>query len=107
VGFDIDAPGPEGHFGLAMMRERAQVAGGTYSVESVRGRGDDDFRAGARLLAARGRRGRRGLFSTAGGSVALYDADARCLPWYATQGGAGSTRLAPRMTPTISKSKPA
>ena len=39
VGFDIDAPGPEGHFGLAMMRERAQVAGGTYSVESARGRG--------------------------------------------------------------------
>jgi signal transduction histidine kinase len=39
VGFDTDAPGPEGHFGLAMMRERAQVAGGTYSVNSVRGEG--------------------------------------------------------------------
>ena len=39
VGFDTDAPGPEGHFGLAMMRERAQVAGGTYSVQSARGRG--------------------------------------------------------------------
>jgi signal transduction histidine kinase len=39
VGFDTDAPGPEGHFGLAMMRERAQVAGGTYSVNSARGEG--------------------------------------------------------------------
>jgi signal transduction histidine kinase len=39
VGFDTDGPGPEGHFGLAMMRERAQVAGGTYSIESARGRG--------------------------------------------------------------------
>jgi signal transduction histidine kinase len=33
-GFDITAPGPEGHFGMAMMRERAQVGGGTCEVES-------------------------------------------------------------------------
>jgi signal transduction histidine kinase len=39
VGFDADAPGPEGHFGLAMMRERALVAGGTYSLESAPGTG--------------------------------------------------------------------
>jgi nitrate/nitrite-specific signal transduction histidine kinase len=39
VGFDADAPGPEGHFGLAMMRERALVAGGTYRLESSPGAG--------------------------------------------------------------------
>jgi signal transduction histidine kinase len=39
IGFDVDAPGPEGHFGMAMMRERAQVAGGTFSVESAPGSG--------------------------------------------------------------------
>jgi signal transduction histidine kinase len=31
-GFDTSAPGPEGHFGMAMMRERAQVGGGTFEV---------------------------------------------------------------------------
>jgi signal transduction histidine kinase len=35
VGFDTSAPGPEGHFGMAMMRERAQVGGGTFDVESA------------------------------------------------------------------------
>jgi signal transduction histidine kinase len=35
VGFDMSAPGPEGHFGMAMMRERAQVGGGTFEVESA------------------------------------------------------------------------
>jgi signal transduction histidine kinase len=35
VGFDISAPGPEGHFGMAMMSERAQVGGGTFDVESA------------------------------------------------------------------------
>ena len=34
-GFDTSAPGPEGHFGMAMMRERAQVGGGTFDVESA------------------------------------------------------------------------
>ena len=34
VGFDTEAPGPEGHFGMAMMRERAQVGGGRFEVES-------------------------------------------------------------------------
>ncbi len=33
-GFDTGSPGPEGHFGMAMMRERAQVGGGTFSVAS-------------------------------------------------------------------------
>ncbi len=33
-GFDTTAPGPEGHFGMAMMRERAKVAGGTLDVAS-------------------------------------------------------------------------
>lgn len=39
VGFDTSAPGPEGHFGMAMMRERAQVGGGTLDVESAPGVG--------------------------------------------------------------------
>ena len=39
VGFDSSAPGPEGHFGMAMMRERAQVGGGTFAVASAPGEG--------------------------------------------------------------------
>ena len=39
AGFDTLAPGPEGHFGMAMMRERAQVGGGTLDVESEPGTG--------------------------------------------------------------------
>jgi signal transduction histidine kinase len=39
VGFDISAPGPEGHFGMAMMRERATVGGGSFSAESAVGQG--------------------------------------------------------------------
>ncbi len=39
VGFDTDAPGPEGHFGMAMMSERAQVGGGTFDVRSAPGEG--------------------------------------------------------------------
>jgi signal transduction histidine kinase len=35
AGFDTSAPGPEGHFGMAMMRERAQVGGGTFDVASA------------------------------------------------------------------------
>ena len=38
-GFDTAAPGPEGHFGMAMMRERAQVGGGTFAVTSATGDG--------------------------------------------------------------------
>lgn len=38
-GFDPDAPPPEGHFGLAMMRERARVGGGTYEIQSAVGQG--------------------------------------------------------------------
>src|SRR5207247_4189759 len=38
-GFDTTAQPPEGHFGSVMMRERALVAGGTYSVESAIGQG--------------------------------------------------------------------
>jgi signal transduction histidine kinase len=34
-GFDTSAPGPEGHFGMAMMRERAQVGGGRFEAESA------------------------------------------------------------------------
>ena len=29
AGFDTAAPGPEGQFGMAMMRERAKVGGGS------------------------------------------------------------------------------
>jgi signal transduction histidine kinase len=39
VGFDADAPEPEGHYGLTMMRERATVGGGTFSVSSAQGSG--------------------------------------------------------------------
>ena len=38
-GFDTDAPAPEGHFGTVMMRERAQVTGGKFSITSEPGRG--------------------------------------------------------------------
>ncbi|HEX9824542.1 MAG TPA: ATP-binding protein, partial [Actinomycetota bacterium] len=38
-GFDVEAGSPEGHFGLAMMRERAQVTGGDLTLESTPGEG--------------------------------------------------------------------
>jgi signal transduction histidine kinase len=38
-GFDTSAPPPEGHFGSVMMRQRAQIIGGTFSVDSEPGRG--------------------------------------------------------------------
>jgi len=38
-GFDVEAPPPEGHFGLTMMRERALVGGGTYELKSEPGEG--------------------------------------------------------------------
>ena len=38
-GFDTSAPPPEGHFGSVMMKERALVAGGTYSIQSEVGKG--------------------------------------------------------------------
>ena len=39
AGFDTAAPGPEGHFGMAMMRERAKVGGGSFEVASAPGEG--------------------------------------------------------------------
>jgi signal transduction histidine kinase len=39
AGFDTSAAGPEGHFGMAMMRERATVGGGSFTVESAVGQG--------------------------------------------------------------------
>jgi signal transduction histidine kinase len=39
VGFDVEAPGPEGHYGMTMMRERATVGGGTFAIKSVPGEG--------------------------------------------------------------------
>ena len=39
AGFDVEAPPPEGHFGLTMMRERALVGGGTYELKSEPGEG--------------------------------------------------------------------
>ncbi|HSL11365.1 MAG TPA: sensor histidine kinase [Actinomycetota bacterium] len=38
-GFDASVPGPEGHYGMSMMRGRARVGGGTFQVESSPGRG--------------------------------------------------------------------
>jgi two-component system NarL family sensor kinase len=40
-GFDTSQAGPEGHFGMSMMRERAVVAGGTFEATSEPGRGTD------------------------------------------------------------------
>lgn len=39
VGFDVEAGSPEGHFGLTMMRERAQISGGSLVIESTPGEG--------------------------------------------------------------------
>jgi two-component system nitrate/nitrite sensor histidine kinase NarQ len=39
VGFDDEAPEPEGHYGLTMMRERATVGGGTFKISSAPGGG--------------------------------------------------------------------
>jgi signal transduction histidine kinase len=39
AGFDAGAPGPEGHYGMAMMRERAKVGGGSFEVQSAVGEG--------------------------------------------------------------------
>jgi signal transduction histidine kinase len=39
TGFDVEAPGPEGHYGLTMMRERASVGGGTFKISSAPGQG--------------------------------------------------------------------
>jgi signal transduction histidine kinase len=38
-GFDVEAGPPEGHYGLTMMRERAQVAGGDFTIRSKPGEG--------------------------------------------------------------------
>ncbi|HTG48802.1 MAG TPA: sensor histidine kinase, partial [Actinomycetota bacterium] len=35
VGFDTSMPGPEGHYGMAMMRERAKIGGGSFDVSSA------------------------------------------------------------------------
>jgi signal transduction histidine kinase len=39
VGFDASAPGPEGHYGMAMMRQRAANGGGRFEVRSAPGEG--------------------------------------------------------------------
>jgi len=39
VGFDPEQGSPEGHFGLTMMRERAQISGGSLRIESAPGEG--------------------------------------------------------------------
>jgi two-component system sensor histidine kinase NreB len=39
TGFDASAGEPEGHFGLTMMKERAQIAGGSLDLVSARGHG--------------------------------------------------------------------
>jgi signal transduction histidine kinase len=39
TGFDSDAPAPEGHYGLTMMRERALVGGGTFDLQSAPDKG--------------------------------------------------------------------
>jgi signal transduction histidine kinase len=39
VGFDVEAPGPEGHYGLTMMKERATAGGGSMAITSAPGEG--------------------------------------------------------------------
>ncbi|MBL8080943.1 MAG: sensor histidine kinase [Anaerolineales bacterium] len=39
IGFDSDAKGPTGHFGLVGMHERAELAGGKLKIESQKGKG--------------------------------------------------------------------
>jgi signal transduction histidine kinase len=39
VGFDTSAPGPEGHYGMAMMRQRAANGGGRFEAVSAPGEG--------------------------------------------------------------------
>jgi signal transduction histidine kinase len=39
VGFDTSAPGPEGHYGMAMMRQRAANGGGRFEARSAPGEG--------------------------------------------------------------------
>ncbi len=39
VGFDANAKGPTGHFGLVGMHERAELAGGTLKIKSEKGKG--------------------------------------------------------------------
>ncbi|MFN8413924.1 MAG: sensor histidine kinase [Anaerolineales bacterium] len=39
IGFDSNAKGPTGHFGLIGMRERAELAGGDLKIESEKGKG--------------------------------------------------------------------
>jgi signal transduction histidine kinase len=39
VGFDTAAPGPEGHYGMAMMRQRAANGGGRFEAVSAPGEG--------------------------------------------------------------------
>jgi signal transduction histidine kinase len=39
IGFDSDAKGPSGHFGLVGMHERAELAGGMLKIESQKGKG--------------------------------------------------------------------
>jgi signal transduction histidine kinase len=38
-GFDVEEGEPEGHYGLTMMKERAQVSGGSFRIDSARGKG--------------------------------------------------------------------
>jgi signal transduction histidine kinase len=39
IGFDVEAPEPEGHYGLTMMRERATAGGGSLTIRSAPGEG--------------------------------------------------------------------
>ena len=39
AGFDVERGSPEGHYGLTMMKERAQVAGGDFNIDSTPGEG--------------------------------------------------------------------
>ena len=92
IGFDTSAPGPEGHFGMAMIRERAQVGGGSCDVESQPGQGTTiTVRFPLALLQRAGEKG-----TATGGAGAAPGADASPdTPGTAEPADDGSRRTVP------------
>ena len=100
-GFDTAAPGPEGHFGMAMMRERAKVGGGTLDVASSP---DDGTTITVRFPTSLLQRDQDG-----GTGPASANTPGACFPRYAGNQnaiGRGFSRRRPRMICTIEQTIP-
>ena len=99
-GFDTAAPGPEGHFGMAMMRERAKVGGGTLDVASSP---DDGTTIGSvpdvSASAGSGWRYRTGIRQYSGACFPRYAGNQNAI-------GRGFSRRRPHMICTIEKTIP-